>query len=256
MKEYLVKDPQTGKYWATTDKDERYIVCEIPEGAIEARINLSGTINFINKDDDFANSATDWEWLGTHRGKHGVHELVWQRQPTGTLVEYLNPADWSLHVVNVDEDAAGEDWIKVPAGAECCNAGRIFYKDNGWTWYTGKEWKKAEHGYGSLPVKWQRPQQPEELPFIDDEPKTVNDTLAERQSQYGCFEDVAFVTENIISIMKKCNFDNMPHPHKMAMYMIASKMARIVNGDFNHKDSWHDIQGYAKLIENLIGGDQ
>lgn len=223
MKEYLVKDPQTGKYWATTDKDERYIVCEIPEGAIEARINLSGTINFINKDDDFANSATDWEWLGTHRGKHGVHELVWQRQPAGTLVEYLNPADWSLHVVNVDEDAAGEDWIKVPAGAECCNAGRIFYKDNGWTWYTGKEWKKAEHGYGSLPVKWQRPQQPEELPFIDDEPK---------HSHY--FKDVSGLNE--IDVYQVLRLFNVTDP---CLQHIVKKA--LCAGQRGHKDLKTDL---------------
>lgn len=81
----------------------------------------------------------------------------------------------------------------------------------------------------------------------------VDETLKERQSQYGCFEDVAFVTQGIVELMNKCNYKNMPHPHQMALYMIASKMARLVNGDFNHKDSWHDIGGYSKLIENLIG---
>ena len=100
-------------------------------------------------------------------------------------------------------------------------------------------------------IVWQRCTQPEELPFIDDEP-SVQATLNERQSSYGCFEDVALVTENIIDALKQVNYNRMPKTHKMAMYMIASKMARIVNGDFNHKDSWHDMQGYAKLIEDLL----
>lgn len=184
-----------------------------------------------------------------------------------TFQEYLNPADWSLHVVNVDNDAAGEDWIKLNNDTDY-----LVKMGNDRLQVAKKDIHKIKSSALFGGVLWQRPQQPEELPFIDDEPvivgelvyssvgddetKTVNDTLAERQSQYGCFEDVAFVTENIISVMKKCNFDNMPHPHKMAMYMIASKMARIVNGDFNHKDSWHDIQGYAKLIEKLIGGEK
>lgn len=126
---------------------------------------------------------------------------------------------------------------------------------------------------------WQRHTQPEELPFIDDDFiennfkdwsvemqdhefkfsgirveqfTDVKKTLNERQSSYGCFEDVALVTENIIDALKQVNYSKMPKTHKMAMYMIASKMARIVNGDFNHKDSWHDIQGYAKLIEDLL----
>lgn len=85
--------------------------------------------------------------------------------------------------------------------------------------------------------------------------QTIEATLAERQAQYGCFEDVAFVTENIMAILSKVRtngLNDLPYPHRMALYMIASKMARIVNGDFNHKDSWHDIGGYSKLIEDLL----
>ena len=114
------------------------------------------------------------------------------------------------------------------------------------------------------------PTQPEPLPFIDDEPRSLNDqyaeieqvrqqtieqTLAERQAQYGNFEDVAFVTENIMAVLSKVRtngLNDLPHTHRMALYMIASKMARIVNGDYNHKDGWHDIGGYSKLIEDLL----
>ena len=52
--------------------------------------------------------------------------------------------------------------------------------------------------------------------------------------------------------VKKCNYDEMPHTHRMAMYMIASKMARIVNGDPNYIDNWHDIAGYATLVEQEL----
>lgn len=86
--------------------------------------------------------------------------------------------------------------------------------------------------------------------------KGIDATLAERQSQYGSFEDVAFVTENIMATLAKARsngLQDLPHTHRMALYMIASKMARIVNGDFNHLDGWHDIGGYSKLIEDLIG---
>lgn len=147
--------------------------------------------------------------------------------------------------------------------------------------------------YKDAKIVWQRYTQPESLPFVDDEVQSINDqyteieqvrqaikvksgsdsdhaldamsyglmggidaTLSERQSTYGNFEDVAFVTENIINVLKKCNYDYMPHTHKMAMYMIASKMARLVNGDCDHLDSWHDIGGYSKLIEKLIKGEQ
>ena len=108
--------------------------------------------------------------------------------------------------------------------------------------------------------------QPEELPFMDSlndqyaeieqvRKQTIEATLAERQAQYGCFEDVAFVTENIMATLSKVRtngLNDLPYPHRMALYMIASKMARIVNGDYNHKDGWHDIGGYSKLVEDLL----
>lgn len=34
--------------------------------------------------------------------------------------------------------------------------------------------------------------------------------------------------------------------------MIAGKIARIINGDPNYVDSWHDIAGYATLIEQEL----
>lgn len=181
------------------------------------------------------------------------------------------------YVLVKDTCKRSEDWIEVPECAEVCTLLEeflIFWKGTNNKRPHYDDWLECNHTvydylkqYKRAKIVWQRPQQPESLPFIDDEVQSLNDkyaeieqvrqrsidaTLAERQSTYGSFEDVAFVTENIISILKKCNYDSMPHTHRMAMYMIASKIARIVNGDFNHLDSWHDIGGYAKLIENLI----
>lgn len=207
-----------------------------------------------------------------------------------TKIEYLNPADWSLHVVDVDNDAVGEDWIKINKDTDYLVK---MGNDKLQVTQKGIDGVKSSSLFGG--VLWQRYTQPESLPFVDDEVQSINDqyaeieqvrqaikvksgsdsdhaadamsyglmravaasgavdaTLSERQASYGCFEDVAFVTENIINVLKKCNYDSMPHTHKMSMYMIASKMARLVNGDFNHLDSWHDIQGYAKLIEDFI----
>lgn len=85
--------------------------------------------------------------------------------------------------------------------------------------------------------------------------QTIEATLAERQAQYGCFEDVARTTGKIMEALSEVRtngLNDLPYPHRMALYMIASKMARIVNGDYNHKDGWHDIGGYSKLIEDLL----
>ena len=85
--------------------------------------------------------------------------------------------------------------------------------------------------------------------------QTIEATLAERQAQYGSFEDVARTTGKIMEALSEVRvngLNDLPYPHRMALYMIASKMARIVNGDFNYRDNWHDIGGYSKLIEDLL----
>lgn len=82
----------------------------------------------------------------------------------------------------------------------------------------------------------------------------VEATLAERQAQYGDFKDVAATTERLFAELKGgASFVDLSNEQRMAMYMICSKMARIVNGDVNHLDSWHDIGGYSKLIEDSLG---
>lgn len=208
------------------------------------------------------------------------------------MKEYLEKqADGSYELV-MRGIVGRDDDIEVPEGAvfaTICGEFIAFWKD-GAAFFVGsdKEWdfhygldllrymKVTE--YNGSKIIWQRHTQPEELPFLDSLPEfkhgfgasslndqyaeieqvrqqTIEATLAERQAQYGCFEDVAFVTENIMAVLSKVRSNgltDLPHTHRMALYMIASKMARIVNGDFNHKDSWHDIGGYSKLIEDLL----
>ena len=184
-----------------------------------------------------------------------------------------------------DAETNHEQYIEVPEGADCARStcsGLEFYKDNLNLFFSisGDCWKNtiSSNQVLSQNIVWQHHVQPEELPFMDSLPEfehgfgasSLNDqyaeiervrqqsieaTLAERQAQYGCFEDVAFVTENIMAVLSKVRtngLNDLPHTHRMALYMIASKMARIVNGDFNHVDGWHDIGGYSKLIEDLL----
>lgn len=79
----------------------------------------------------------------------------------------------------------------------------------------------------------------------------VNEILDKRKSQYGSFENVALYTEvvnKVLSNNKELRTDVM----NMAIYMIASKLARIASGDPTHKDSWVDIAGYAQLVVNSL----
>lgn len=189
------------------------------------------------------------------------------------MKEYLEKqADGSYKLVM--RGIVGKDGdIEVPEGADCARStcSRLeFYKDNLNLFFSirGDCWKNtiSSRGVLSQNIVWQRHVQPEELPFMDSindqyaeieqvRKQTIEATLAERQAQYGCFEDVAFVTENIMATLSKVRsngLNDLPYPHRMALYMIASKMARIVNGDFNSIDGWHDIGGYSKLIEDLL----
>lgn len=87
----------------------------------------------------------------------------------------------------------------------------------------------------------------------------VESTLAERASTYGSFTKQAQITQEMkIAMHVSPNYQSgaLPYDMREALDMIASKMARILNGDFNYADSWHDIAGYALLIEKrLTKGD-
>lgn len=80
---------------------------------------------------------------------------------------------------------------------------------------------------------------------------SVEATLAERGARYGDFTDHAAIAQSLQDVMR----DN-PRWHKLtpakrqALTVIADKIARVLTGDPEYRDNWHDIQGYAKLAED------
>ena len=82
----------------------------------------------------------------------------------------------------------------------------------------------------------------------------VKNVLEQRGNTYGEFKDVARTTQLLYSLMSDEHLKRT-HSMDMALYMIASKLARIVNGDPTHIDSWVDIAGYAQLIVNELEKD-
>jgi len=81
----------------------------------------------------------------------------------------------------------------------------------------------------------------------------VANTLAARGHRYGSFKETAAVSQNLKRVMALSkNWDEMPDEMRYALDMIAVKIGRILNGDPFHKDSWHDISGYAQLVEREL----
>lgn len=81
----------------------------------------------------------------------------------------------------------------------------------------------------------------------------VTETLAERGGRYGKFSNHAQLSDNLqTQVEKHENWQWMPADAKQAIRIILDKIARAVNGDPNYTDNWHDIQGYAKLVEDRI----
>lgn len=79
----------------------------------------------------------------------------------------------------------------------------------------------------------------------------IQDTLDERGKRYGDFTDHARISQSILdAYMNAPKWDALSDDKKQAMRMFADKAARILNGDPEYKDNWHDIAGYAKLTED------
>jgi hypothetical protein len=83
----------------------------------------------------------------------------------------------------------------------------------------------------------------------------VHDTLAERGQQYGIFEDHARVAQRLKTYYRteltKRGKTMLPDQFE-SLDMIMHKIARIVNGNPNYADSWHDIAGYATLVADRL----
>lgn len=81
-------------------------------------------------------------------------------------------------------------------------------------------------------------------------------TLAERGSRYGDFTDHARICQNLKRTMcAEAGWDRLTDVQKQSLEVIADKVGRILSGDPNYADNWHDIQGYAKLAEDRFPSD-
>lgn len=84
----------------------------------------------------------------------------------------------------------------------------------------------------------------------------VKETLKQRSTNYGSFSIGtalrATMIEAILDSYKKNNDGKeMPKFYEIAILDIVNKLTRIAV-TYDHIDSWHDIAGYAMLVEEHI----
>ena len=85
----------------------------------------------------------------------------------------------------------------------------------------------------------------------------IHDTLAERGTRYGTFAGHAKIAQAIKEAMSNSpNWLRLADDQREALEMVAHKVARILNGDPDYHDSWHDIIGYAQLVADRISASQ
>lgn len=238
QKEYLVKT-DTGYTLQVLSNvvDGHNGIIEVPEGSnIAWKDNSNGFVFFTKMEMGYRDATIIWKRESLNDQVASAEQARQEQTQTREISE-CDLIDSGKLIIG----GLGESF---PAGLEH----HKFIQPEGFS--EGGFIPKQNHGapVGLLHHGFSGFTQPEELPFVGDTQQTLN----ERQSQYGDFKDVAEMTQGLLFVMEQYGYKDMPDMHKEALHMICSKMARIVNGDHNHLDSWHDIGGYAKLIENNI----
>lgn len=86
---------------------------------------------------------------------------------------------------------------------------------------------------------------------------SVDKTLEERGNNYGQFKTHGVYAQGLKHVCRiSPGWAKMQEDQREAIEMIMHKVARLLNGNPHHIDSWHDIQGYAKLVEDRLIQEQ
>lgn len=86
---------------------------------------------------------------------------------------------------------------------------------------------------------------------------SVEKTLEERGGRYGNFEHHAKIAQDLQDVMRaEPGWGLLKADQRQALTVIADKIARMLNGDAGYRDNWHDIVGYAKLVDDRMLQEQ
>lgn len=95
---------------------------------------------------------------------------------------------------------------------------------------------------------------------------SIRDTLNERGNRYGRFDHHAGLADHLIRVAQfshsgsaeysgeRRGWTRLANDQRHAIRYILDKISRILEGDPDYTDNWHDIAGYATLIEDRLNG--
>lgn len=85
----------------------------------------------------------------------------------------------------------------------------------------------------------------------------IHETLEQRGNRYGEYRNVSSTSQDLKLVIRAGANYHLLEPEMLeSLDMICNKISRIVNGDPFYKDSWHDIIGYAQLVDNMLENQQ
>lgn len=82
----------------------------------------------------------------------------------------------------------------------------------------------------------------------------ITETLQERGKRYGVFTRHAEISQQLKEVINQYQTKVLAADQQEALDMICHKIGRILNGDPDYADSWHDIAGYAQLVDDRLNG--
>ncbi len=86
----------------------------------------------------------------------------------------------------------------------------------------------------------------------------INSTLEQRGRRYGDFVGHATVTmrlKRVVGDELAARGKTLADDQQEALDMVFHKIGRIINGDADYDDSWHDIARYAQLVAERLRRD-
>jgi hypothetical protein len=83
--------------------------------------------------------------------------------------------------------------------------------------------------------------------------ESIDALLVDRGLVHGDFTEDATLAQGLKDLMHGSrNWPTIDAAKREALEHICTKLARLLVGDSNHADSWRDLQGYARLVEQRL----